>query len=228
MHQIERRKDVHPLVQSVTHSVFTEAGSVEFLPDQCWDITFIRNRQGTFVLRTGLTTRPVRFDVEPGDENFAIAFKPFAYMPMMPGDVMRDEGVVLDMAGPDRFMLGVQSFEIPRLDSVEDFVRRLLTTEAVETNPLVASVVSGHPDAATERTLQRHFLKTTGLTLKTYGQIVRARRALVLLGDGTPAAEVAYALGYADQPHLIRSLRTFMGTTPGQVARASQGLSSPG
>ena len=222
MHQIERRKDVHPLVQSVTHSVFTEAGSVEFLPDQCWDITFIRNRQGTFVLRTGLTTRPVRFDVEPGDENFAIAFKPFAYMPLMPGDVMRDEGVMLDMAGPGRFMLGVQSFEIPRLDSVEDFVRRLLTTEAVETNRLVASVVSGHPDAATERTLQRHFLKTTGLTLKTYGQIVRARRALVLLGEGTPAAEVAFALGYADQPHLIRSLRTFMGTTPGQLARASQ------
>lgn len=229
MHQIERRSDVHPLVQSVTHSVFTTAGVVEFLPDQCWDITFIRNRQGTFALRTGLTTRPVQFDVEPGDENFAIAFKPFAYMPLMPGDAMRDEGVMLDMAGPGRFMLGVQSFEIPRLDSVEDFVRRLLRTEALETNRLVASVVSGHPDAATERTLQRHFLKTTGLTLKTYGQIVRARRALVLLGDGTPAAEVAYALGYADQPHLIRSLRTFMGTTPGQVVRASQGgLSAAG
>lgn len=229
MHQVERRDDVHPLVETVTHSVFTSTGSVEFLPDQCWDITFIRNRQGTFVLRTGLTTRPIQFDVEPGDENFTIAFKPFAYMPLMPGDVMRDEGVMLDMAGPDRFMLGTQSFEIPRLDSVEDFVRRLASTEAVEANRLVASVVSGHPDAATERTLQRHFLKTTGLTLKTYGQIARARRALTMLGAGTPAAEVAYALGYADQPHLIRSLRTFMGTTPGQVARASAGsLSAPG
>ena len=230
MHQVERRSDVHPLVESVTHSVFTTTGSVEFLPDHCWDIAFIRNRGGTFVLRTGLTTRPVQFDVEPGDENFTIAFKPFAYMPLMPGEVMRDEGVMLDMAGPDRFMLGTQSFEIPRLDSVEDFVRRLTTTEALESNRLVASVVSGHPDAATERTLQRHFLKTTGLTLKTYGQIARARRALTMLGQGTPAAEVAYALGYADQPHLIRSLRTFMGTTPGQVARASQagGLSAPG
>ena len=230
MHQVQRRSDVHPLVESVTHSVFTTTGSVEFLPDHCWDIAFIRNRGGTFVLRTGLTTRPVQFDVEPGDENFTIAFKPFAYMPLMPGEVMRDEGVMLDMAGPDRFMLGTQSFEIPRLDSVEDFVRRLTTTEAVESNRLVASVVSGHPDAATERTLQRHFLKTTGLTLKTYGQIARARRALTMLGAGTPAAEVAYALGYADQPHLIRSLRTCMGTTPGQVARASQagGLSAPG
>jgi hypothetical protein len=229
VHQVERRDDVHPLVQSVTHSVFTSTGSVEFLPDHCWDITFIRNRHGAFVLRTGLTTKPVQFDVEPGDENFAIAFKPYAYMPLMPGDVMRDEGVMLDMAGPDRFMLGTQSFEIPRLDSVEDFVRRLMTTEAVEANRLVASVVSGHPDAATERTLQRHFLKTTGLTLKTYGQIARARRALTMLSAGTPAAEVAYALGYSDQPHLIRSLRTFMGTTPGQVARASNGnLSAPG
>jgi hypothetical protein len=216
----ERRSDVHPLVRSVSRTVFSGSGSLQFLPDQCWDISFIRTRHGSIVLRTGLTTRPVVYDFEPGDENFSIAFEPYAFMPLMPGDRMRDEGVVLISAGPDRFMLDTESFEIPRLDNVEDFVARLLKREAVTSNPLVASITEGAPLAATERTVQRHFLRTTGLTLKTYNQIARARQALVMLQAGTAPAQVAAALGYADQPHLTRSLRAYMGTTPGQIARA--------
>jgi AraC-like DNA-binding protein len=104
---------------------------------------------------------------------------------------------------------------------VEDFVARLLKREAVTSNPLVASITEGAPLAATERTVQRHFLRTTGLTLKTYNQIARARQALVMLQSGTAPAQAAAALGYADQPHLTRSLRAYMGTTPGQIARAS-------
>ena len=142
-------------------------------------------------------------------------------MPILPGERMRDEGVVLDTAGPDRFLLDSDSFEIPRIDNVEDFVSRLLKREAVTSNTLVASITHGAPLAATERTMQRHFLKTTGLTLKTYHQIARARQALVLLRQGDAPAAVAAALGYADQPHLTRSLRTYMGMTPGQIARAS-------
>ena len=217
----EQRKDVHPLVQSVSRTIFSQTGSLQFLPDQCWDITFIRNRHGLTVLRTGLTTRPVTYDFEPGDENFSIAFQPYAFMPILPGERMRDEGVVLDTAGPDRFLLDCDSFEIPRIDNVEDFVSRLLKREAVTSNTLVASITHGTPMAATERTMQRHFLKTTGLTLKTYHQIARARQALVLLRQGDAPAAVAAALGYADQPHLTRSLRTYMGMTPGQIARAS-------
>jgi hypothetical protein len=221
MHQVqERLTDIHPLVQSVNRTVFARDGQMTFLPDQAWDLTFIRNRHGLMVLRTGLTTRPVQFDYEEGDENFSIAFRPHALMPLLPGDRMRDEGVMLETAGPDRFMLGSDVFEIPRIDTVESLVTRLLSREAVETNPLVASVTAGHPMAATERTLQRHFLRTTGLTLKTFSQIARARQAMTMLAQGTAAAEIAFTLGYADQPHLIRSLRTFMGATPGQIARA--------
>jgi hypothetical protein len=228
MHQVEKRlSDIHPVVQSVNRTVFAHDGRMTFLPDQCWDLTFIRNRHGLMVLRTGLTTRPVEFDYEAGDENFSIAFRPHTLMPLLPGDRMRDEGVMLEMAGPDRFMLGSDVFEIPRIDSVESFVTRLIAREAVETNPLVASVTAGHPMAATERTLQRHFLKTTGLTLKTFSQIARARQATTMLGQGIAAAEVAFTLGYADQPHLIRSLRTFMGATPGQIAQASEQIVGP-
>ena len=59
--------------------------------------------------------------------------------------------------------------------------------------------------------MQRHFLKTTGLTYKAFTQIERAQKALSLLQQGRPAADVAFALGYADQPHLIRSLERHHG-----------------
>ena len=66
--------------------------------------------------------------------------------------------------------------------------------------------------------MQRHFLRTTGLTYKAFTQIERAQKALGLLQQGRPAADVAFALGYADQPHMIRSVKAIMGLTPGQIA----------
>lgn len=218
---IERRDDLKSEhVRSVTRTVFSGVGSLPMQPDGMWDIAILHNSQGMQVLRTGLTTRPINFAYEDGDEILSIGFAASSFMPLMPGEIMRDEGVILDGIGPDRFFLGTDVFEVPRLDSVEDFVRRLTEQEAVQSNGLVASIVAGRPQAATERTMQRHFLRTTGLTIKAYSQIERAQRAVARLRAGEPAAAVAYNLGYADQSHLIRSLRAIMGMTPRQIMAA--------
>ena len=208
-----------PFVEQVTHTSFASAGSMRMQPDGCWDVVIFRNADTTTVLRTGLTTAAVTHDYAAGDEILAIAFKPSSFMPLMPGEVMRDQGVVLDLIGKDRFRLGSDVLEIPTLDTVDGFVRKLVRNCIVEDNRVVASIVSGHPMAMSERTLQRHFLKTTGVTYKTFTQIERAQKALVLLQQGRPAADVAFALGYADQPHMIRSVKAIMGVTPGQAAR---------
>lgn len=207
-----------PVVEAVTHTTFNTDGSTLMQPDGCWDIAFLKSAAGTTVLRTGLTTSAVTHHFSAGDEILSIAFKPSSYMSLMPGERMRDEGVVLSNIGPDRFWLGSDVLEIPTLDTVDSFVARLLRAGIVEDNSLVASVVSGHPMAMSERTMQRHFLKTTGLTYKAFTQIERAQKALALLQQGRPAADVAFALGYADQPHMIRSLKAIMGQTPKQIA----------
>lgn len=207
-----------PVVQSVTHTTFTDDGSVLLPPDGCWDFAILKSARGTIVLRTGLTTAAVTHEVAAGDEILSISFKASSYMSLMPGERMRDEGVVLSAIGRDRFWLGSDVLEIPTFETVDGFVAKLLRNGIVESNGLVASVVSGHPMAMTERTLQRHFLKTTGVTYKTFTQIERAQKALALLQQGRPAADVAFALGYADQSHMIRSLKAIMGQTPGQVA----------
>lgn len=212
-----------PIVRSITRTVYVGSGVHLMVPDGCWDIAIIRNSSGTLVLRTGQTTRPVPFTYRDGDEVLAISFRASTFMPLMPGERMRDEGVVLDSIGKDRFWLGTDVVEIPTFENVDGFVERLLRNEIVQENGLVASVVSGNPAAATTRTMQRHFLKTTGLTPKAYSQIDRAQKAVGLLRVGQSAADVAFALGFADQPHLIRSLQAITGRTPRQIASAALG-----
>lgn len=65
--------------------------------------------------------------------------------------------------------------------------------------------------------------RATGLTRGAIGQIRRAERAAGLLGRGVSPLDVAGQLGYADQPHLTRSLKRFAGRTPSQIAASVHG-----
>jgi AraC-like DNA-binding protein len=66
--------------------------------------------------------------------------------------------------------------------------------------------------------VERRVVRATGLTRGTIRQIRRAEKAVDLLAARVPAPEVARRAGYADQPHLTRSLRRFVGHTPSQLA----------
>ncbi len=209
---------VSPVVRSVSLTSFTGPTTLPMHPDGCWDIAILKRGDDVQVLRTGLTTKTVSYVADEGDEILAITFNPDTFMSLMPGEQMRDEGVLLETIGRDRFWIGSDVVEIPTIDNVDGFIASLLRRGIVESNDIVTSIVSGAPKAMSERTMQRHFLRTTGLTYKSFTQIERAQKAMALLQMGRPAADVAFALGYADQPHMIRSLKAIMGQTPGGVA----------
>lgn len=58
-----------------------------------------------------------------------------------------------------------------------------------------------------------------GLTQGSIRQIERAQQAAALLERGVPILDAVYETGYANQPHLTRSLKRFYGQTPAQIAR---------
>jgi len=222
MQQIEQSRPVDsPYLESISSIRFTAPGETLMRPDGCWDIAILKRGDDVQVLRTGLTTRSVVYQHDAGDEILVISFKPSTFMPLMPGEIMRDEGVLLEKFGRCDFWIGTDVLEIPTFENADVFVERLVRDGIVENNDIVASVVEGHPKAMSERTMQRHFLRTTGLTYKSFTLIERAQKAMSLLRMGRPAAGVAFALGYADQAHMINSLKAIMGETPGQIARAS-------
>jgi methylphosphotriester-DNA--protein-cysteine methyltransferase len=70
--------------------------------------------------------------------------------------------------------------------------------------------------------VRRRFLSAIGLTPKIIQQIERAHKAAALLEHGVSILDTVYQAGYADQPHLTRSLKRFIGHSPAQIARISQ------
>ena len=67
------------------------------------------------------------------------------------------------------------------------------------------------------RQLERQFLEAVGLSPKRFIKTTRLQRALQLLRDGQPAAEVAEACGFSDQAHLSREFRSVAGVPAREV-----------
>ena len=215
----ERASD-SPLVERITRSVY-EADAEEWsTPDGCWDIVVIQRAQGTMVLQTGLTSKPVQLRSSPGDTYVTISFKPGVFMPRTPGSSMVDRGLVRPATSTRSFAVDGETLEIPTFDNAEGLVDRLVRRGLLARDALVESVVQGRPMAATPRSVQRHFLLALGMTPRQFGQIRRARQALDRLEAGQPIAAIAADLGYSDQPHMTRSLKAIMGRTPGEIVRA--------
>jgi AraC-like DNA-binding protein len=78
---------------------------------------------------------------------------------------------------------------------------------------------------------RRHFAarwrRDVGMGPKAVARVLRFQRALRLLREGRPLADVAYDCGFADQPHLNREFRTLGGSTPGEVANVQDAAAGP-
>ncbi|MEL6151876.1 MAG: AraC family transcriptional regulator [Chloroflexota bacterium] len=65
----------------------------------------------------------------------------------------------------------------------------------------------------------RLFRRHMGMPPHKYLENVRIRHAERMLAAGTPIVDVAMMTGFSSQPHLTRTFKRFMGTTPGEFAR---------
>jgi len=69
-----------------------------------------------------------------------------------------------------------------------------------------------------QRTIERSFVKVTGITLKQCQSMNRLEAILEYLyqrqADDIDWAQIAYQFGFSDQPHLIRYFKKVIGSTP--------------
>jgi AraC-like DNA-binding protein len=89
-------------------------------------------------------------------------------------------------------------------------------------DPIVAEALHGDVDGFSARSLERRVARATGLSRGTTQRIRRAERSVALLAAGVAPSEVARRAGYADQPHLTRSLRRLVGQTPARIVAGVQ------
>lgn len=75
----------------------------------------------------------------------------------------------------------------------------------------------------TKTRLATGFREQIGVTPKLYARILRFRRALAMVNEGTaPLAEIALAAGYYDQPHLNAEFRELGGLAPREFLAAQR------
>lgn len=182
-----------------------------------WDLMVIRDAKGMSALLAGPRSHAVSVDYDEDSEYIGIEFKMGAYFQPFRTSNMVNNTELLPGARRTSFRLGDTRLEFPTYENVELFVKKLQRHNLLQNDMVIHKTVSGQALDLSARTVQRHFLLATGLTHKRYQQIARAQHAVELLKAGTPAIEVAYELGYSDQFHLSRSLRTLVGQTPSQI-----------
>lgn len=184
-----------------------------------WQIVVVKPANGRpmTVVRGPETTTSVT-GIPQDAEFIGIEFKLGAFMPAVALDALVNVGRELDAVSASKVAFAGRSWEIPNFDNAFDFVEHLVRAGALVRDQVVQQTLLREPVAITERSVQRRFLRATGLTYGTVRQIERAERTVDLLSAGVSILDAVDIAGYSDQAHMTRSLQRFVGRTPGQLA----------
>lgn len=190
--------------------------------DGHWNLLLTKRDDDVHMSIEGPLTTSKRKNHIAGTEWLVIRFKLGVFMPHLPVKELLDEELFLPDAVRKSFWFQSDAVQFPNYENVENFVTKLVRNEVLVYDPVVNAALDAQPPDLSFRTLRRRFLKATGLTQGYILQIKRAQQAVSLLQQGVPILDTVYQAGYADQPHLTRSLKRFAGETPARIAYASQ------
>ena len=220
----EERPSESPLVEKIWrfHSAATAVSFISMAEIHC-GMVVTRCRGKTTLTVRGPETRATPAHCPADAEFLGIMLKFGAFMRDLPATrVMDRRDVNLPDATSQSFWLNGSAFPYPSYENADAFVGRLVRDGLVVYDPLSDGVLKGRPAETSLRTVQRGFVRTTGLGCTTVRQIERARRAVALLKQGGSILDAVHETGYFDQPHLTRSLKHFIGLTPAQVIDAAR------
>ncbi|MBZ0292341.1 MAG: helix-turn-helix domain-containing protein [Anaerolineae bacterium] len=214
----EERLSDSPFIDRVWRSRSDQAGAFISMAESHCGIAVTRYQGKITLTVRGPETRATPAYCPEGAEFFGILFKHGAFIRLFPAQkVMDRRDVNLPGATGKSFWLHGSTWQFPSFDNAETFVDWLVRDDLLVYESVVETVLQDQPVAMSVRSVQRRFAQATGMTQSTLHQIQRARRALALLKQGVPILDVVHEAGYADQPHLTRSLKHLIGQTPAQI-----------
>jgi len=222
----EERPSNSPFIERVWRSRSASAGSFLSIASTHCEMVVTRCKGEVFLTLRGPEKRATVAQCPSDGEWIGVRLRLGTFMPhLLPCDLSDRRDVTLPGATCQSFWLRGSVWEYPTYSNAETFVTRLARQGLIVRNPIVERMLDGHPHPQSIRTGQRRFLQATGLTFRAVQQIERARHATNLLKQGTSILDTAHEAGYFDQAHLTRSLRHFIGQTPGEIVQATEQLS---
>jgi hypothetical protein len=216
---MEDRPSDSAFVETIWQARSERPGSSLSLAATHWEMVVTRYRGETTITVRGPETKATPLPYQwVGAEWLGIEFKMGTFMPHLPPRKVLDRrDANLPEASSKSFWLYGSAWEFPTFENVDTFVDRMVREGLLVRDAVVGAVLQGQPPVLSPRSMQYRFLQATGVSYKTIRQIERAHRAASLLAKGVSILDTVYEAGYADQAHLTRSLKRFLGRTPAQA-----------
>jgi len=215
-----------PFVERVWHCRSERANTFVSIAEPRWEMVVSRHQGKTTFTVRGPETNAATIDCSADGEWVGIRFKLGTFMPQLPVRNLLDRNdMTLPQATRRSFWLNGSSWQYPDFENAETFVNRLVLDGLIAMNVPVNAALQEDMRRLSLRSVQRHFLRATGMTHGTIRQIERARHATNLLKQGVSILDTVHEAGYFDHAHLTRSLQRFIGQTPTQIIRAEKQLS---
>ena len=210
-----------PYIEWVGHG-YTVADGLEMRPAEYnWHLNFTRQAGVLRTLVVGALelARPLSYTA--GAESLWIRFRVGTFLPKIRPTTVLNREIELPVGSGNNFWLSDRVLAIPTFENADTFAEHLMPVGALACDPLVDAALRDELAGVPNRTIRHHFRHSTGLRRGFIRQIRRAQQAVRLLRQGNPPLDTAHELGYSDQPHLTRSLKRFLGDTPGGIQVSS-------
>jgi hypothetical protein len=220
---IEGRPSRSPFVDEMWWARSAPESSFISVAASHWEMCVTRQRGWAWLTVRGPQTKATITPIPQDAEFFGIRFSLGTFMPILPPSHLVDRAFALPQATVASFWLDRSAWELPGPDNADVFVDRLVDAGLLVHDPIASAVLQGGVEGLSPRAAERRVSRATGLTRGAIRQIRRAETAVELLSGGVPAWDAARQAGYADQPHLTRSLKRLVGQTPSQVASPAPG-----
>ncbi len=213
----EERFSDSPYVERIWRSQCPDPGIFTSVALSHWQMSVWKEGDRMNLTVRGPETTATPVPCPEHEEIVGIVFKFGTFMPLIPASSLVDGAITLPEGISRTFQLNGEAWEFPNYENADAFVERLVREGLLVKETVVDSVLYNQPQDISLRSVQRRYLRATGITHSTAYQIDRARYATLLLRQGMPILDVVDQAGYADQPHLTRSLKQYMGQTPAQI-----------
>jgi hypothetical protein len=213
------RPSESPLVAGMWQTKTPEAVQFISRAEYYWEMVITRYQGQTHLTLRGPETQATQAESPAEAEFFGIYFKLGVFMPHLPlTQIANRQDNTLPSACHQSVWLHGSTWEIPTFENADTFIQRLSRAEILVHDPVISAALDKQPlPDLSPRSLQRRFIRATGLSQQTIYQIDRAHQAAALLQDGHSILDTVFALGYSDQPHLTKALKRFIGQTPAQL-----------
>jgi AraC-like DNA-binding protein len=223
----EARSTRSPLIEETWQTTSEPEESFISVAVTNWEMVVTRQRGTARLTVRGPETKATTAPIPQDAEFFGIPFSHGTFMPDLPPRRLVDGSLTLPQASDTSFWLDGSAWELPGPDNADVFVDRLVRAGLLVHDPVASAALQGDVAGLSTRSVERRVARATGLTRGTIRQIRRADTALELLSQGVPPLDVARRAGYADQSHMTRSLKRFVGQTPSQIAPAPAQPAAP-